>query len=361
MMPHQQRLQQLQMSISNNACDALLIENTIDLFYLTGIELSTGQLLASSQNIVLIVDKRYFEYCQKCSPITVWDAENYSLNACFATPEFSSTTALGFNSSKTIYKDFLQLQKLAEAKSFQLVPIESPLQNLRAIKDETELQLLQEAGNLGSLGFDFVLSLLREGITELEIANELEIFWKKHGSKGLAFDPIIAFGTNSSMPHYRAGNAQLQHGNIVLIDIGVNLHHYHSDMTRTVFFGSPHPKLAEIHEIVQQAQAAALALCRPGTNLAELDNAARELIAAHSFGPQFSHSLGHGVGLEIHEYPTIKNIPPYASVPLAPGMVITIEPGIYLPELGGVRIEDTIAITKDGYLNLTNRPISPAL
>lgn len=352
---HLQRLHNLQTSLKEYACDTLLIENPIDLFYFTGMEFSVGKLLVSAQHGVLIVDKRYFELCQKFSPLPVWDAESYPLPTCFATTEFSSTKTLGFDSANTSYKNYLNLLKLAEPLSLQLIPLDAPILHLRTIKDHTEIQQLKKAANLGSLGFDFVLSLLKEGISELEIANELEIFWKKQGSKGLAFDPIIAFGPNSSMPHYRAGSTTLKNGDIVLIDIGVNLDHYHSDMTRTVFFGPANPKLAEIHAIVQQAQMAALALCKPGTLIGELDSAAREVIASKGFGPQFTHSLGHGVGLEIHEYPVIKNTPPYANLPLAPGMVITIEPGIYLPQLGGVRIEDTVVITPEGHTNLTNR------
>lgn len=356
---HQQRLQRLQHSLPALDCQAVLIEDPIDLYYLTGLELSTGKLLVAADQAALIVDKRYFELCQQRSPVPVWEAETHPLNTCLTSPEFAVLKTLGFDGAKTSYKNYRQLEKQTVPHAIQLRPLDAPLQPLRAIKDPDEIQLLRDAASLGSLGFDFVLSLLKEGITEIEVADQLEIFWKKHGSKGLAFDPIIAFGANSSMPHYRAGRARLKKGDIVLVDIGVNLHHYHSDMTRTVFFGTPHPQLLAIHAIVQQAQRAALARCRPGITLGELDAAARELIAAQGFGPQFSHSLGHGVGLEIHEYPPVKNAPPYQNVPLAAGMVITIEPGIYLPQLGGVRIEDTVAITADGCEDLTKRPTDP--
>jgi Xaa-Pro aminopeptidase len=353
-MCHLQRLHKLQASLKN-VCDVLLIEDAVNLFYLTGMHLSAGRLLVSAEETVLIVDKRYFELCGKLTFLKVWDTETHPLHVCFQTSSFDQAKTLGFDSSTTSYKNYTKLLSLAETLSLTLVPIDRPLQQLRAVKDETELQRLKDAGALGSLGFDFVLSLLKEGISEIEIANELEIFWKKHGSKGVAFSPIIAFGVNSSMPHYRAGNTQLKQGDIVLIDIGVNLDDYQSDMTRTVFFGTPDPRLLEIYEVVKQAQQAALSLCRPGVSVEALDKAARELIASHGFGPQFLHSLGHGVGLEIHEYPVIKNPCPDGPINLIPGMVITIEPGIYIPQLGGVRIEDTIAITDEGYVNLTGR------
>jgi len=197
--------------------------------------------------------------------------------------------------------------------------------------------------------------MLKEGISENELAIELEIFWKRRGSKAIAFDPIIAFGSNSSMPHYRVGQRKLNTGEAVLIDIGVNLNHYHSDMTRVVFFGDPDPKIASIYEIVLKAQELALENCRPGTPIAELDASARTYIEQKGYGENFTHSLGHGVGLEIHELPLIRSQSPGADTQLEEGMVVTIEPGIYLPGIGGVRIEDTVAITRDGYENLTNR------
>jgi len=142
----------------------------------------------------------------------------------------------------------------------------------------------------------------------------------------------------------------------VLIDIGVKLNNYHSDMTRTVSFGKPDPKMAEIYEIVREAQSRALSLCKPGTMLEALDKAARELITKKGYGEAFSHRLGHGVGLEIHELPVIKQMETGNKLSLVPGMVLTIEPGIYLPGVGGVRIEDTVAITEEGHINLTKRP-----
>jgi Xaa-Pro aminopeptidase len=364
LMSYHSRLDNLQSILKSHACDALLIEDSIDLHYMTGLDLSAGKLLVHLNGAHLLVDGRYLEMCRKKSPFPVWQMEPPSLDALLAAPEFSHIETLGFDTQKTTYKGFQVLQKTASLSSSHapnkppiiLRPLDSPLQPLRAIKDESEISTLREAAELGSLGFDFVCSLLKEGITEIEVATELEIFWKRKGGRSVAFDPIIAFGSNSSMPHYRAGSGILMKNDIVLIDIGVNFRHYHSDMTRTFFYGKPHDRLLEIYEIVRKAQEAALALCCPGTLIGTLDSAARNLIAQAGYGPNFSHSLGHGVGLNIHEYPTLKNAPPYHSIALAKGMVITIEPGIYLPGIGGVRIEDTIVITNEGYENLTKRP-----
>lgn len=363
-MTYHVRLKTLHQTIQKNGCDALLVEDAINLFYLTGLELSSGKLLIHSKGAELLVDGRYFESCKKNSPFPVKLLDPPAFEALLKSPDFSDIHKLGFDTEKTSYKTYEALQKIIKSlakdgRQIELFPIEAPLKQQRAIKNQEEIQILREAASLGSQGYDFVCSLLKEGMSEQECAVELEIFWKKRGSKAMAFDPIIAFGANSSMPHYRAGKEILRSGHAVLIDIGVNFKHYHSDMTRVVFFGKPETRLLAIHAIVQKAQQAALKLCRPGVTLGELDQAARNVIAEKGYAEYFTHSLGHGVGLDIHEYPTVKNTPPFASISLAAGMVITIEPGIYLPGVGGVRIEDTIVINEAGYENLTLRSSDP--
>lgn len=365
---HHERLNKLQSLLSEKGCDGLIIEDQINLYYLTGLNISSGKLVVHPQGAHLIVDSRYIEMCKNSSPFPVLLAENsQTLYNLFSSPELSSLQCLAFNSDNTTYGAFLQLQKEIEAynaktsKNLSLKPIENPTAKLRTIKDPSEISILKEAAKLGSEGFDFICSILKENITEAEIAVELEIFWKRRGGKTIAFDPIIAFGTNSSMPHYRVGNKKLQKGKSILIDIGVNYENYHSDMTRVVYFGEPDPKLLAIHEIVQKAQQYALDLCRPHTLIGDLDAAARDYITEQGYGENFTHSLGHGVGLEIHESPTIRNKPPYNATPLQEGMVITIEPGIYLPGIGGVRIEDTVVITANGHENLTNRLKDPLI
>lgn len=363
-MTYHNRLHTLQQTMQKAGCDALIIDNPTNLYYLTGLELSAGKLLVHSKGADLLVDGRYLELCRKNCPFTVKESDPPTFEVLLKSPEYQHIQKIGFDSDKTTYKSYELLDKIIkniakEGRQLEIISLDAPLKLQRAIKDAGEIQTLREAAILGSEGFDFLCGILREGIAEQECAIELEIFWKRLGSKSVAFDPIIAFGPNSSMPHHRAGKEKLQPGHAVLLDIGVNLKHYHSDMTRVVFFGTPNTRLLAIHAIVQKAQQAALAICRPGITLGELDKAARDVIAEYGYAEQFTHSLGHGVGLDIHEYPTIRNAPPFASVPLAKGMVITIEPGIYLPGIGGVRIEDTVVITEDGHENLTQRKTDP--
>lgn len=360
MITYLNRLKILQQTVQKSGCDALLINDPTNLFYMTGLELSSGKLLVHSKGADLLVDGRYIESCKNNSPFPVRLSDPPTFESLLNSEEFSHIKKLGFDSENTTYKNYELLEKIISnisktGRDLELTAIDAPLKLQRAIKDENEIQALREAADLGSKGFDFLCNLLKEGISELECALELEIFWKKCGSKGVAFDPIIAFGANSSMPHYRAGNETLKKGDVVLLDIGVNLNHYHSDMTRVVFFGEADSRLLDIHAIVKKAQQAALDRCKPGTTLGQLDQAARDIIAEHGYAERFTHSLGHGVGLDIHEYPTIKNAPPFAEIPLVKGMVITIEPGIYLPGIGGIRIEDTVVITENAHENLTKR------
>ncbi len=346
-----QRLEKLKELLLNEECDGIIVDDSINLFYLTGLFLSAGKLLVHPKGATLLVDSRYIELCKSNSPFPVeLSTKNTGMNDLIKGSEIKR---LAFNSDNTSYGEFKKLE--SEFGHLSLKPIGNPVLKLRAVKDPGEIEILKEAAALGSEGYDYLVEMLKEGISENELAIELEIFWKRRGSKAIAFDPIIAFGSNSSMPHYRVGQRKLNTGEAVLIDIGVNLNHYHSDMTRVVFFGDPDPKIASIYEIVLKAQELALENCRPGTPIAELDASARTYIEQKGYGENFTHSLGHGVGLEIHELPLIRSQSPGADTQLEEGMVVTIEPGIYLPGIGGVRIEDTVAITRDGYENLTNR------
>jgi Xaa-Pro aminopeptidase len=353
-----QRIKKLQQMLTVADCDAFLVEEQTNLYYLTGHHLSAGSLLVDKQEAHLIVDNRYFEACVKTAPCRVILADKTPLEALLSSREFAFLKVLGFDSATTTVHRYQELQNTLK---LQFMPLNNPIKSLRMIKDAEEINFLRESANLCGRGFDYISSSLQEGISELDAACALEIFWKQQGSQGLAFNPIIAFGTNSSMPHYRAGNVRLKKGMPVLIDIGVNFRNYHSDMTRMVFFGEPDPKIPVIHAIVEQAQQKALALCRPNTLISQLDDSAREYIKSQGYGDFFSHGLGHGVGLEIHELPVIRNKEPFKDVKLEAGMVLTIEPGIYLPGVGGVRIEDTVVITSSGHENLTQRSTKPIL
>lgn len=329
--------------------DGFLIASPIELYYFTGLELSAGKLLISAQEALLLVDGRYIETAQVQSPVPViLDGQKAFLDA------IGPLKSIGVDSEKTTVQSWQDLNRLAEGR---FLPVQGLISRLRAIKDPDEILLLEKAAALGSKGFDFVVGQLAEGVEERALAFALEMFWRKQGAKGVAFEPIIAFGANSSKPHYRAGDRILSKDEPVLIDIGVELNHYHSDMTRMAAIGALHEPMKAIFDIVQEAHRRAIELVKPGTSIAALDDAARLYIESKGHGKDFSHSLGHGIGLEVHEFPTIRRSPLNETLFLEEGMAITIEPGIYLPGIGGVRLEDTVIVTATGHKNITDRKI----
>lgn len=366
-MPFLKRQENLVQLLKSQGADAIIIDDPVNLFYLTGLDMSSGKLLITTRNNLLFADNRYYEMAAEKSPCRVVLSDKEPLSQFLLTPELNFIKNIAFDSENKSYKSFLELEvlfaKLKEQSSgrsnMKLLPLDNPVKELRMIKESEEIAILKQAADLGSLGYDHICSLLKEGVKEIELAEELEFFWKKRGGKKMAFDPIIAFGKNGSMPHYKSGETALKKGDAVLIDIGVTLQHYQSDMTRMVFFGTPHEQISIVHPIVQRAQSLSLNLCKPGTLIKDIDAAARDFITEQGYGENFSHGIGHGVGLEVHELPTMRYQSALNGLKLKPGMVLTIEPGIYIPKVGGVRIEDTVVITEDGYESLTKRPAEP--
>ena len=324
-----------------------IIQEPVDLFYLTGLSLSHGAMIAAHGKVALFVDGRYIQAAQESSPVPVALYEDKNMRTFLGKKPLET---LGFDALTTRFADYERLQKLFP--NVKLKPFPGILREIRLIKDLGEVSAMRKSARLAWKGFEFLKKRLRVGVTEQELVLEFEIFCRKHGADKLAFDPIIAFGANSAMPHYHPGKTRLKRGDIVLIDIGVVIQSYHSDMTRTVFFGKPDPLLKRWAEIVKEAHGAALKICKPGTKLGALDAAARKVMASEGVENYFLHSLGHGVGLEIHEYPRIKATGVDKELILEPGMAITIEPGLYLPGKGGIRYEDTVIVTKKGHENL---------
>lgn len=340
-MEYDDRLGRLRRCLAEESCDAFFVENALDLFYFTGCQMSAGKLLVTANDAFLIVDGRYFEACKARCHFPVLKAEDKPL------PDLlQGIKVVAFDATVMTYQQVTDLQKMAA--HIKLHPLGGVLQKLRSIKEPAELEALRVSAKYAVAGFHFLQTLIKEQVSEKELAQALEIFWKQQGSQALSFDPIIAVGANSAMPHYRAGQGKVEPGKHVLCDIGVQFNHYHSDMTRIVYCGQPDPKILEIEEIVVEAYLKAEAICRAGVTAGELDRAARGHITSKGYGEQFTHSLGHGVGLEIHEYPLLRDRPSLGEVVLQAGMVITLEPGIYLPGIGGVRFENTVIVQKHG-------------
>jgi len=332
----QKRIERLQERLSQWSIDALLIEQPIDLFYLTGLRLSKGRLIVSLQEVNLWVDGRYFAYACTRAPckVALWE-KNAPL----------PSGRVGFDSATTSVETWERLRE--EASSTEWQPISKPLKEMRIIKEEREIAALEKAAAVSWKGIERMKRLLRVGVSELEIAWEFEQCVRMSGASGLSFEPIVAFGKNSALPHHRASSTCLLQNQIVLLDVGAIVDGYSGDVTRVYFFGEPDRELYRMYGWVREAHLAARRFARPGERVQALDLAARDVFAREGVEKLFVHSLGHGIGLETHESPLLRKDGADAHLPLQKGMVFTIEPGLYLPDVGGVRLEDT------GYLDKT--------
>ena len=318
---------------------SLLIENPVDLYYLTGLTLSRGRLIVTPTGATLFIDGRYIDYAKEKAPVpaSLWKSDT----------KFSLQGSVGFDSSWTTVAQLESLQR--EMSDVELIPRERPLQAQRLIKEESELELLRKAAEITWQGVEHIRTLFKEGVSEQELATEYEYFVRKKGASKLSFDSIIAFGEQSAYPHHRSSSKRLEHDQIILVDVGVVYQGYCGDLTRVFFFGKPHPQLKKMYDLVKQAADAASSCVCPGAHLGTLDRAARDLFAKAGVEELFNHNLGHGVGLDVHEYPSLRWDGVDKDVLLAKNMVFTIEPGLYQAGLGGVRYENTGVVTNHGF------------
>lgn len=326
----------------------LLLDTAIARQYLTGFESSDGLLLITPERAVLAMDSRYFE----AASLAVTDAEVVPYDARFYALVCEQKRVL--TEYQLTFSRFGELSRaLTDCKLEPSALLSNTLIALRSVKDEEELRRLRASQALTDAAFAHVCDILRPGLTERQVALELEFFMRKNGAQSAAFETIVLTGAHGSMPHGVPDDREICNGDLVTMDFGARLDGYCSDMTRTVSVGTPDPFAAELYDIVLSAQTAALGVIRAGVAKKEADAAARNLITAAGYGEYFGHATGHGVGLEIHEAP---NLSPRAEGFLAPGNVVTVEPGIYVPGKAGVRIEDFVFVTPSGCENLTKSP-----
>ncbi|MEM0133969.1 MAG: Xaa-Pro peptidase family protein [Thermoplasmatales archaeon] len=253
------------------------------------------------------------------------------------------TTFIGINYSGLTHADFLSLRDKLPDKEF--VDVGDSISNLRQIKSEREIAKLKEAARIVSVVGDAIPGMLKEGMTENELAARVNYEMMKNGASSPSFDTIAAFGPDAAEPHFSGGIRKLKKGDVVLVDFGAKYERYCSDMTRTCFFGRPEKEMEEMYETVLKAQDAGFKAIRSGENGKVVDGAARKVIDSSKFKGKFIHSLGHGVGLNVHDHPALGSQTDFF---LKENMVVTVEPGVYIPNKGGVRIEDDVVVTKNG-------------
>lgn len=330
------------------AC-AYLITSPENLYYFSGFTGDEGALYIDKQTKKLFTDSRYTTQAKKESPdFEIIDIADFPLAKHLKT---IGDTPVGFEDTYATFAYFLALKKKVPALS--LIPSSEIFQNIRMIKDEAELLCIKTAAKIADSAFSYILPRITPGKTEKEIALDLEVYMRTHGSEGLSFETIAASGIRSSMPHGVATEKAIEKNDFFTLDFGCKYKGYCSDMTRTVVVGKANDTQKRIYETVLSAQSAALSLIRSGVLCKDVDAAARDIIKDAGYSAYFGHGLGHSLGLEIHEKP---NLSPRSNDTLSPNIPITVEPGIYIPEVGGVRIEDLVLVTENGYHNLVTSP-----
>lgn len=356
------RLENLRKAFRPKGIDFFIIDDSLSIFYLTGFSISSGRLCLSKAGHKLFVDGRYIESIQgKGVNVALFNEDNF---LDFFNEDATHLT-IAFDSSKTTFAAYQRLfdsikkieKRVYKKCEFKLIGIDNLLKDLRAVKDLEEIEKMKQAAALNWRGMKYIRSLLKEGVQEKDIALEYEIFCLKNGGEKLSFEPIIAFGEHSSMPHYETGEGRLKKDDVALMDIGITLNNYNSDLTRTFLIGEVDPLLRKFYDVAREAHKEVLTICKPGSKIGDLDEAAREVIARSWYNKYSLHSTGHGVGLEIHEFPRLKWDGDDRDAILRAGMFITVEPGLYKSGLGGIRYEDTILITETGYENLYTEEI----
>ncbi len=334
--------------------EAALITSDTNRLYVTGFKSSAGAVIITKSGSALFIDFRYFEKASKSiSHLDVKLAKRLFCDINLFLKELGvenilieadNVTVSGLKSLKAAFKDFSISDNDTLSKT---------LINMRTIKNGSEIELIKKAQLITDQAFSYICSEIKAGVTEREIALKLEFFMREQGSEGVAFDSIVVSGKNSSLPHGVPTDKKIESGDFVTLDFGAVCEGYRSDMTRTVALGQINEKQKKVYDTVLAAQKASLNAIKPTVKCCDIDKAARDLITNNGFGEFFGHGLGHSVGLEIHENPACNT---RDETPLKAGMIMTVEPGIYLPDEFGVRIEDMVVVRENGYLNLTKSP-----
>lgn len=343
------KLERLRNEFSHIGIQALLITNPYNRRYIANFTGTAGVALITEDNAYFITDFRYveqakrqavgFEIVQHVGPIPKEVAR-----IC----KEKGIEQLGFEEEDITYAMYQVYDKEIEGT---LIPVRGVVEKLRLIKTVEEINIIKVACDIADAAFKHILDFIRPGLTELEVANELEFFMRRCGATSSSFDTIVASGLNSALPHGVASSKVIEKGDMITMDYGAYYNGYVSDITRTIAVGDPGEELKRIYQIVLDAQLKGMEQIRPGITGKEADAITRDYITEHGHGDDFGHSTGHGIGLEIHEGPALsKN----SDIILEPGMVVTCEPGIYVLGLGGVRIEDDLVITDQGNEPLTH-------
>lgn len=343
------RLNRVREQLHECGLDALFIASAFNRRYLTGFTGTSGYVLITKDKALLFTDFRYTS--QAAEQAKAYEIVLHAIKpteSIFEAIQSLGVKKLGFEKNHVTFAAHAAYQE--QFPGIELVPTENIVEALRGIKDEKELGFIRKAVEITELAFEHILGIMKPGISERDVSAELEYIMRKNGAPSSAYATIVASGERSALPHGLASDKLLAANEFVTLDFGASYEGYCSDLTRTVFIGKPTDKHKELYRIVLEANRATLSGLKPGMTGKAGDSLARDIIAGYGYGENFGHGLGHAFGLEIHEAMRFSQ---QSNDILQPGMVITVEPGIYIPGFGGVRIEDDIVVTETGIEVLT--------
>ncbi|MDX8046013.1 Xaa-Pro peptidase family protein [Gracilibacillus sp. S3-1-1] len=345
------RLERLRIALKEQNLEGLLITSPINRRYITGFTGSAGVVLVTSNDAFFITDFRYLE--QASDQVKGFDIKEHRGPIQEKVAELVASlqiNTLGFEKNDLTYGLY---ETYNNAINADLIPSDGIIEKLRLIKDEDEINIIKDACKIADDAFNHVLEYIKPGVKEIDISNELEFFMRKQGATESSFDTIVASGFRSALPHGVASSKEIQSGELVTLDFGALYKGYASDITRTVAVGDISEELETIYNTVLEAQLKGVEGIKAGITGTEADALTRDHIDYKGYGKYFGHSTGHGLGLDVHEMPRLSL---KSDDVLEPGMIVTVEPGIYVPNVGGCRIEDDILITENGNERLTHSP-----
>lgn len=347
------RLQKFREQLNNLNLDGMIITNPQNRQYLSGFTGSSGVLLISAGQAVIVTDFRYWQ--QVSQEVKEFDLHRQGPNlwqSVFQCIDGFRWKRVGFEEAAVTYHEYRQFKETASPE-LEFQPVNDLVEQLRWVKDDAEIAILAEAARITDSAWKSTIKLLKPGVKETDLALEFDYQLRLNGASGSAFTTIVASGKRSALPHGTASAREILSGDLIVIDGGALYQGYHADMTRTVVLGKASPEQLKIYDIVLSAQMEALAGLKAGLTGKALDGIAREIISRNGHSEHFGHGLGHSVGLDIHERPRLAQTE-IGKIPA--GAAVTVEPGIYIPEWGGIRIEDLVIVENEGCRNLTGSP-----
>jgi Xaa-Pro aminopeptidase len=346
------RLKNIKDLIKTEGLDGLFVTCSANISYLTKYNSRDSYLLVSRKECIYFTDSRYLEEAKITlkGKARLAEINNKQIPGLIAQATSDlKLKRLGFEGNRLSFALYKKIEK-ALPKKTKLVQTQGLVESLREIKEPEEVEKIRKANKITLKTLEFAKSIIKPGRKEIEVVAELERFIRYHGASNNAFDIIVASGSNSSFPHHISGQRKIRNNELVLIDIGIDYQGYKSDLTRVFFLGKMSVLAQTVCEIVQEAHNKAIKAIKPGINLSEIDAVGRQYIAEKGYGEYFGHSLGHGIGLEVHESPRVSG---KETRRVKAGMVFTIEPAIYLPKKFGIRIENNVYVTEKGCINLS--------